>query len=969
MHVGQAGQYLWPSIQDALLTDLEHIHSSAGPFDAVFFTGDLVQRGHADEYQEFDRAFEPIRALLQQLGSTPCFLAIPGNHDLKRPDEFSNAVQAAERWEDNPGLREDFWSSATNELRIVVKAAFQNWHSWYATQPVDGLEQYESGLFPGDYRGTLVANDLRIGIIAVNTALLQLRKGDLKERLPIDLRQVSAVFPDGLPAWARTHDLTILLTHHPSSWLDKRGNETLDADLLAAGKVGIHLQGHEHNEDFWYGSRRGSLPRLTVLGRSLFGLAEWGESGDEHTRMHGYFAGEVTFKEAQRSVRVWPRVATAVPGGGWQIGADHRSALQEDEATEPVDLGPPPARTNQTRRHLSPLERKLAGWKRVTRANFQEFASKCSADDLERFYDGARPSWSHTLDRDDIPPRAAVGEAVTSIKSRSSAGICTFTLFVGPSGEGKSTALLQSASRFVQDTDWKVLWRPNADVPLDPSAVLDLPHGGSSYLLVGDDADGLAADLWHVRQVLEGAGRSDVHFLLAARDTDWKAAGGDGRAWGSALRRISMRELTRPDARAIVRAWQRHGDGALRELSSIKDEGNRIKALMDASRPKGIGRGSFFGAVLHTRFSAEDLRAHVQDVMNRLAQRTPNGEVLRRAFILVAACDAIEVEGIDRNVLADVLGEPRPQILSEVVQQLGEEAAAVNAGAMIRTRHVDIARAALALAEQSGENQELGETYAAIVRQTMITGRSMRFGDSGWHGKVVNMGPRIVQMLPADDFPLERRLAIGVCAAEAAINTDNPQPLAGRISLAHTLREGEQADRGASLLASAVHETDLPDYVKAIRGATYEWSVCAGQGKPLVNFALAAFSLSDELNPAPLTTKQARLGLAGLGVTLLNDVEAGRDGRVAGLLACGWLGMHTKPDSKALSYFRRYLSAGRQRRGTQPSDMGAAIATLEATTKMILGELGVSGEAVPFDCTALHFHTLQHLLANHQPRS
>jgi hypothetical protein len=179
------------------------------------------------------------------------------------------------------------------------------------------------------------------------------------------------------------------------------------------------------------------------------------------------------------------------------------------------------------------------------------------------------------------------------------------------------------------------------------------------YLLVSDDADQLVGELATIHDLCGRRGRTDIHFLIAARDSDWTAARGDTHAWGGALQRFRMHGLTHEDARSVVRAWQSLGDKGVGKLAFVDGEDARVEALLVAGGDAGADRGSFFGATLRMRFGADGLRAHVQHFMNRLSERDPGRDVLRRGLVATAACDAIGIEGIDRNVLADLLGVPR----------------------------------------------------------------------------------------------------------------------------------------------------------------------------------------------------------------------------------------------------------------------------------------------------------------------
>src|SRR4051812_400041 len=87
LHQGLESQgWLWPGVRDILFADLEQLHRRCGPWDLVLFSGDLTQRGSAEEFTKFNATLDQLFAHLKALGSTPSLLAVPGNHDLIRPD-------------------------------------------------------------------------------------------------------------------------------------------------------------------------------------------------------------------------------------------------------------------------------------------------------------------------------------------------------------------------------------------------------------------------------------------------------------------------------------------------------------------------------------------------------------------------------------------------------------------------------------------------------------------------------------------------------------------------------------------------------------------------------------------------------------------------------------------------------------------------------------------------------------------
>ena len=131
LHVGMFGSsYLYPNVEEILFEDLTKQHKKSGPWDAIFFTGDLVQKGLEKEFEEFDNKLGRLMGHLKSLGSNPIFVAIPGNHDLVRPDPDGTLVAALATWGTNPKIRETFWTKDDSDYRQGVHAAFSNWTKW-----------------------------------------------------------------------------------------------------------------------------------------------------------------------------------------------------------------------------------------------------------------------------------------------------------------------------------------------------------------------------------------------------------------------------------------------------------------------------------------------------------------------------------------------------------------------------------------------------------------------------------------------------------------------------------------------------------------------------------------------------------------------------------------------------------------------------------------------------------------------
>lgn len=343
LHVGlREGDYLWPGVEEEVLADLQRVHGRLGGVDAIFFTGDLTQQGDAREFEKFDAILQLIQKKLAALGSSPAFIAVPGNHDLVRPPAGTVVMKELGDWTKNAALRERFWTDAISDYRTTVTAAFQDWSDWAARAiSWDRLTAVNrAGLLPGDFAATWERDGLAVGIIGLNTAALQLGPGDHKGKLSVDPRQVSALVGK-LYEWVANHDACFVLTHHDASWLDQSGIAAWNAEIAKAGRFALHLCGHRHQQGRMTASEGGAPARRVVIGRSLFGLETYEHEGNRKDRLHGYSGGFIEFGET-RTLRLWPRRDEVQQAGHRVLQRDQSDALEADGGTHIEDIGQSP---------------------------------------------------------------------------------------------------------------------------------------------------------------------------------------------------------------------------------------------------------------------------------------------------------------------------------------------------------------------------------------------------------------------------------------------------------------------------------------------------------------------------------------------------------------------------------------------------------------------------------------------------
>ncbi|MDF0730018.1 metallophosphoesterase [Pseudomonas entomophila] len=305
LHVGQNNQsWLWPNFKSVFLEDLEALLQETGSIDAVIFSGDLTQRGSTQEFNELTTILEEIWEVLLAAGSQPILFTVPGNHDLSRPDE-SPAGEVLKEWWDKSKVREAFWKKDTHYYPHVC-GAFDNYIAWQQSldnHPTINIGPHTTGFIPGDKSATIELNGIKVGLVGLNSAFLQLTGDDYEGKLDLNVKQVLAITNDSPQEWCLQHDINFLITHHPSAWLKDVAH--FEEHIYHPNRFTAHLFGHVHDPDNVTISRAGMV-RKQVPAASLFGLA-YVDDSETLSRAHGYSIGVIELDDAGGSWKLWPR--------------------------------------------------------------------------------------------------------------------------------------------------------------------------------------------------------------------------------------------------------------------------------------------------------------------------------------------------------------------------------------------------------------------------------------------------------------------------------------------------------------------------------------------------------------------------------------------------------------------------------------------------------------------------------------
>ncbi len=340
LHCGQTGQeHLWPGIRQRFFEDLEHLADRCGLWDAVLFSGDLVQCGSKEEFDKLDKqVLGPLWNKFRELGCEPVLLTVPGNHDLQRPaagieKKLNAAWEQLKRPERFDEFADEFFNDPESGYRLITDPTLENYTNWARTHAYRKDHPITTSLFPGDFSTTFAIGGRNcVGVLGLNTTFLQLAAGDYEGKLAWDVRQFHAVCGGDGPGWASKHDVCLLMTHQGPEWLNRHSREAVYPEINPAGRFAIHQFGHMHAEKM-LDRRLGGGPLLRLWqGPSLFGLENY-EAQKEKERRHGYSACSLTFDAGEISLQRWPRKAVRDSVNGWRFIEDNEGCVLSDGAT------------------------------------------------------------------------------------------------------------------------------------------------------------------------------------------------------------------------------------------------------------------------------------------------------------------------------------------------------------------------------------------------------------------------------------------------------------------------------------------------------------------------------------------------------------------------------------------------------------------------------------------------------------
>lgn len=781
----------------------------------IFITGDIANSGKKVEYEQFvEYLIAPIVELFGNDFLDNIF-TVPGNHDLNRNvnEEFSKEkfVRPESR-----SFNPDEGSALRREMLT------KRFESFFENNLCQSSEDIKSD------RGAIVAErtigSTKVGVVGLNTAWLCDGEKD-KETLTPGVGIVRDAL-EGVSDCA----IKFVLGHHPLDWIHPQHRQAIQS--LLAAKQAIYLHGHMHTELF--------SNTLNGAGEFLAVQAGAGWQSPEGGKWkNGFMWGDADFHTG--IIRFQP-FSWSFPNQCWTLdGARFHESYRNGDWWE---IEAPRARSKPD---YAPKQKgqSLVGWEAKDLYTLERNTEKLKEDEAITYFDGATPTWSIALS-ESIPRREIVGKVSSNFRPDSATPyVC---VLLGAGCEGKTTALLQSALEILRaNRTKKLIFRTNHTRSFNGAELMETFRSHNNWLVVIDEADQVAKEvLRFIDAGFDGySGRID--FLLASRDSDWHSSGAKSLPWTfkAKFKEEILKDLSARDADLIVKSWGNFGSKGLGEELALLPEDERADKLRYYAKKESKGNSdAFFGALLVSRHG-NDLLDHAQSMLERLAEVELAGDKTLKDVLGYIA--AMHVEGFDKLSFATLAGLFElsiPKLQSDVLRQLGKEAAATSTSTSIFTRHKHIAAALIEVLETKF-NEDVSHYFIDLATSEVRRSRDEQ---------VIDLAFWRFEMVERLFLSGKTRLAIDV--ARKVYEVDTSFNLLTK--LASLYRRQGDADEAVKLFRNFGNN---PSH----RGFYFEWGVCEGiQRNVTENALLATFSLSDQSEVGSLLVENARMYLSGL---------------------------------------------------------------------------------------------------------
>jgi hypothetical protein len=559
---------------------------------------------------------------------------------------------------------------------------------------------------------------------------------------------------------------------------------------------------------------------------------------------------------------------------------------------------PPAATSNQDDKEmLEQLNFSQEDWRPITYNMLSKYYVELVGNDAIAFFDGREPSW-----KESVSPSIARREIVHLVKkelTRTDVTSPHIVLLRGLGGEGKSTALQQALYEVVSENrHLYILWHQHTNTPLDLKIIQELADTDYEWIIASDDADTIEKDLRKAVRHIREYDINNIRFLLATRDLDWKAVGGEAYGWprSADFRPIPIGDLTEQDAIDIVEKWGIYGKQGLGRLSGKNPE-VAARELMEKARTEKISReNSLLGAMLQVR-TGKTLQEHLKPILARLDEIKTSGNIsLRKTMAYISALHAYNIKILTSDILAKALGCSEEYLDEQVLKPLGAE---IINGKYILIRHSSIAESIKDILQDDYDFYQLtrkllGTAHTLFQQKKIFSTDGNAWKD--WH------------KLPKTIYFEKGDTNMGIELAIEAVGTllvdgTRYDPVAVT-DLAYLYEKSNHSNKAVKVFREYYIKT------KVDRAYFYKWGVTEGKCKhTFLSIGLAGISLSDGIYEKRRDPERIFVSLSGLSVSFKFAYQKSNEEKfLEACYASAKLGLNSNPDEKAYTNLMENLS-------------------------------------------------------------
>ncbi|HHJ18115.1 MAG TPA: metallophosphoesterase [Gammaproteobacteria bacterium] len=223
----------------------EHLEKNSPP-DLLLFTGDLAQRGAAEDFKKADQWLDDLLAH-EKLTQCQLFF-IPGNHEVARPAGKDMYHRIGLRTCASRGVIE--FKNAKKELTNQPFTEFLRWHKSFRSRYQNRvLSDWKEDVLCEFSLINVTINDINILLLGVNSALLSC--DDQDEGHLIVLPRILNEHFSGVDA---DRTLIFVLSHHPfeesggERWLAGWSSKELQPVMMRSNGPHLFFHGHVHKQ-------------------------------------------------------------------------------------------------------------------------------------------------------------------------------------------------------------------------------------------------------------------------------------------------------------------------------------------------------------------------------------------------------------------------------------------------------------------------------------------------------------------------------------------------------------------------------------------------------------------------------------------------------------------------------------------------------------------------------------------------